>query len=330
MQVHRDEKSGRWIVGKVKNSHASYLPAFEKYLNTFDPFFVEAKKKSEFEFILTLLRVRGLSGPGWDTLETLEEAHKTFYKISKKFNDDNFIVSQYSLFLYGLILEASEPYEMFANLINIIKGDRFQAITFFPDYTDNIGKTHSQSPADKIAQLKSLAMKVRLNLDIFDEFFDNKLRNAVFHSDYTIWEHEIRIMHPEHNYARDEWHTLINRALAFFEALMMLYKFHVSEYKAPQQIKPHPDFSPDPQETCITLVRKDHGIIGLKDNFSKAEISSGHIPHRIGRFMPYEIQLIEKGIFLLPRNRVERINAILGKLPKFVSRFIVKKIRKYL
>ena len=329
MQIYRDEDDGRWTVKEDKSTHASYRPAAEKYLNTLDPLFSQAKQKCEFEFICTLLRVRGVEGPGWDTFETLQEAHKTFYKISKKFRNDNFVTTQYSLLLYGLILEASEPYELLANLINVIDGSRYSAGTHYPDYIDQNGKARSQSPADKMAQLKKKAKKVKLKIDIFDEFFDNKLRNSIFHSDYTISGNEVRIMHPEKIYARDEWLTLINRALSYLEALTMVYQFNISEYKTPKIIKPHPEFSADLKEMCITIVRKGHGLIGLKDNFTPEEIKLGHIPHQIGRFMPYEQKLIEKGECLLPNNRIERINKILAKLPPFVSRFIVKRISKY-
>jgi hypothetical protein len=328
MQINCDD-NGKLTVKGVKNTHASYLPALEKYLNTIEPFFSLAKQKCEFEFIFSLLRFKGLSGPGWDTFETLQEAHKAFYKISKKFHNNNFIETQYSLLLYGLILEASELYEILANLINVIDGNRFIVKTYYPDYTDDKGKTRSQSPADKMAQLKKMAKKVKLELDIFDEFFDNRLRNSIFHSDYTIWGNEVRIMHPRKIYTRDEWHTLINRALAYLGAFTIIHKFHISEYKTPQLVKPHPDFSHDQNEMCITIVRKGHGLIGLKDNFTKEEIKQGHIPHRMGRFMPYEQKLIQKGVYLLPRNRIERINKISSKLPPFISRFIFKKFSKY-
>ncbi len=329
MQINRSN-DGKWIVKKRKDTHPSYQPALEKYLNVIEPFFSRAKEKSEFEFILTLLRVKGSSGPGWDTFETLQKAHKAFYQISKKFRNDDFIETQYSLLLYGLIIEASEPYEILANLINIIKGDRFLAITYYPDHLDGHGKKRSQSPADKIEQVKKMAKSVSLRLDIFDEFFDNKLRNSIFHSDYTIAGNEVRIMSPRKTYSRNEWHTLINSAFAYLEALEIIHQFYISGYKTPELIKPHPEFSHDPKEMCLTIVRKGHGLIGLKDNFTKEELSRGHIPHQIGRFMPYEERLISnKGIYLLPRNRVERINKILSKLPAFFGRFIVKKIDKH-
>lgn len=327
MRINRDD-NGKWEVTGAKNTHASYLPALEKYLNILEPFFSQAKQKCEFEFILTLLRVTGVAGPGRDTFETLKKAHKTFYKISKGFRNDNFIVTQYSLLLYGLILEASEPYELLANLINVIKGERYIVKTHFPDYTDKNGKNRSQSPADKMAQLKKMAKKIKLKLDIFDEFFDNKLRNSIFHSDYTISGNEVRIMHPQKIYTRDQWLTLINRSLAYLEALTVVYEFNISEYKTPTLIKPHPEFSADPNEMCVTIVRKGYGLIGLKDNWTPEQIKQGNIPHRIGRFMPYEQKLIRKGECLLPKNKIERINKILEKLPPFISRFIVKRINK--
>ncbi len=328
MKIERND-NGKWTVKAIKKSHPSYRQSIEKYINIIELYYSQAKHKCEFEFILTLLRFKGASGPGWDPFETLQDAHKAFYKISRKFRSDRFINKQYSLLLYGLIIEASEPYEILANLINIIDGDRYLAKTHFPDYTDSHGRIRSQSPADKIAQLKKKAKNIKLKLDIFDEFFDNKLRNSIFHSDYTISGNEVRLLNPIKIYLRDEWHTLINRSLAYLEALTIVHYFYISEYKIPQLVKPHPDFSSDPKDICITIIRKGYGLVGLKDNFTEKEIKNGHIPHRIGRFMPYEQELIERGIISLPKNRVKRINKILSIFPSFISRFIVKRIKKY-
>lgn len=148
MHIDRDD-NGKWTVKEAKNTHASYCPALEKYLNTIEPFFSLAKQKCEFEFIRSLLRVKGISGPGWDAFETLQEARKAFYKISKKFHNDDFIETQYALLLYGLILEASEPYEILANLINVIDGKRFSVETHYPDHIYGEGRRQPKSPKKK-------------------------------------------------------------------------------------------------------------------------------------------------------------------------------------
>ena len=50
------------------------------YLNSLTEIFEAAKRISEFEFILALLRVRGLIGPGWDPYETTEEVFELISK----------------------------------------------------------------------------------------------------------------------------------------------------------------------------------------------------------------------------------------------------------
>lgn len=323
MKFIRDDR-GKWSVKKEKNVHPSYQNSLKKYLNVLEPFFNLAKQKSEFEYIFTLLNVKGASSPGWDTFDTIKNAHKSFYIIQKKLKNERAIEIQYLLLLYGLIIEASEPYEIIANLINVIKGDRYIVRTHFPDYKDQNGRNRKQSPADKIAQLKKKSKKVNLSLEIFDEFFDNNLRNSIFHSDYTVYNNEIRTMNPKRIYMENEWLNLINKTLAYFESFVIVYDFHKSEYKTPKLVKPHPDFSSDPFEMCKTIVRKGYGLIGLKDNFTEEEIKKGKIPHLIGKYYPYEQKLINEGMDLLPKDKIKRINNILHKLPASISRKIVK------
>lgn len=329
MKLTRKE-NGEWhFPTTIKNAHSSYQPALEKYLNALDPFFARAKEKCEFEFIFSLLRVRGLAGPGWDTLRNLAEVYKSFDKINKLLRDDNVTPTHFSLFLYGLTIEASEPYELLSNLINVIEDKRYNPMSHFPDYSDGHGKMRSMSPADKITQIKSRAKKVKLNLQIFDEFFDNKLRNSVFHSDYAVYNNEIRLMNPAVVYSRDDWHKLINCAIAYYEALMTLYKYHIGQYAEPKLVKPHPDLSPDKELMFVTIIRTGHGLIGLRDNWTPEQLANGRIPYVIGRFLPYEQKLVAKGQRILPRNKIERINTILKWLPKAVNRQLVKKLSKY-
>ena len=106
---------------------------------------------------------------GWDSFENLIEIHEIFYKVqSLKLRDAE--KAHYALFTYGLIIEASVPYELLANFINVIKGDRY-VLNNFPDSVDSkTGKKYSQSVLDKISQLKSWAKSVSLDLSFFDDF----------------------------------------------------------------------------------------------------------------------------------------------------------------
>jgi hypothetical protein len=90
------------------------------------------------------------------------------------------------------------------------------------------------------------------------------------------------------------------------------------------------DFGGHPDEKAVTIVRKGHGLVGIKDNWTMEQLKRGYIPFRIGIFYPYEEKLLSKDPLLatLPLDKVERINAILKILPKFLSKYIVKKLQK--
>jgi len=67
----------------------------------------------------------------------------------------------------------------------------------------------------------------------------------------------------------------------------------------------------------------------FKKFISKEEIQKGHIPHRLGRFHQYEVNLLETNPFLtiMPKDKIIRINKFLRFFPKFMKKYIIKKIK---
>ena len=323
-RFYRDKNDGIWKATTKNNTSFVDLQLF--YLNKLDPFFQQAHGKCEFEFILSLLRFTGMRDAGWDSFENLIKIHEIFYKVqSLKLREAE--KAHYALFTYGLIIEASVPYELLANLINVINGDRY-LLTNFPDSVDSrTGRVYSQSVLDKISQLKSRAKNIGLDLSFFDDFIDNKLRNGIFHSDYSIYWPEVRISHPERKYKHDEWVSLVDKSLAYIASIINLYHSYIGIYEEPEIIEPHPEFNTNGGK-ITTIVRKGYGVIGFKDTWTDEEIAHGAIPHRIGSFLPYEIALVEKGQLLLPFNQIEKFNNRIKYLPRFLKVYLIKKFRK--
>lgn len=324
----KDESDGIWKNNfEIQNDNFGYQKNLVRYLNKIDPIFHKARDMCEFEFIVTLLRFEGLKEAGWDPFENLEDVYDSFKKLSKR-NSGNKAKSQYALFLYGLILEASVPYETFANLLNVIDGDRYK-VRNFPDYSHPITeRAISQSPLDKISQLESRAKKHKLELDFFAEFFDNKLRNAIFHSDYVIYWPEVRINNPARKYSHDEWMILINSSFAYIDAFLNVHKSYIEEHKEPKLIEPHPGFNYHSGGKMTTITREDHGLIGIRDTWTPEEISLGMIPNHFGKFLPYEISLLENGTLKMPPNKIERFNNKLRYLPTRQRAYLVKRFKK--
>jgi hypothetical protein len=205
--------------------------------------------------------------------------------------DGNFEAARHlQLWVYGHILEASEPYEIIANLLAIIAGERFAAERFPPDHAGR-----PQPVGRKIEQLAELATAVDIPqvVDPLREIFDRRLRNAVFHADYTLHGGEVRLPREGQRYGHDDVMRLINRALAYHNALAQLYRAHVASYGEPIEIPVHPDFSPDPTERAVVIVREGHGVVGLKHNLTRAHVAAGGIPWRVGIFRPEELAALE-------------------------------------
>jgi hypothetical protein len=236
--------------------------------------------------------VRGSQSAGWDSYETLRELCRALTKTHRLRNER--LVAHFALIQYGLILEADEPYETIANLLNIISGGRFHH-TNFPDTVDTQGRARPQHPQTKIDQLKSRARAQGLDLSYFDTFVDNRLRNAIFHCDYTIHWPEVRTLNPTKRYDHHQWLTLVNRAQAHYEVFDYLIRTYTASYDSPRLVDAYPGFSSVPNEKAVILVRKGHGAIGLQHNWTPAELAAGQIPFRLGRFLPYEPRLLSDG-----------------------------------
>ncbi len=331
MGIIRNE-SGIWEIRvKTKDPPPIYWNSLEKYLNCLDPLFEKAKNKSEFEFIFTLLRVRGLQSAGWDPWENTIEAIDCLARLKKKIRDFKTTMHLF-LWLYGHIVEASEPYETTANLIRIIDGKAFHRENFPPQKSGKY--LRPQSPKEKIDTLIRMASKINMSNSVFpfQDAFDRELRNAIFHSDYILYGNEVRLSKAGTKvYSHDEILGLINKAPAYFATFKGLISRHIQSYQSPKVISVRPGFSDDPNEKAITIIRRKYGLAGLKDNWKIDELKRGKIPWRVGWFLRYEQKMLNKDptLVVLPTNRIKKINKILKFLPKFLTRKIVKALEKY-
>jgi hypothetical protein len=111
MNASRDE-CGRWTVSGDSESPA-FAQALSRHLNALDPVFSRARATCEFEFILSLLRVRGMSHGGWDPYETTLRAIPKIEALCRQ--SDVETQKHLALWLYGHIMEADQPYELLAN-----------------------------------------------------------------------------------------------------------------------------------------------------------------------------------------------------------------------
>lgn len=281
-----------------RQTNSYYMEALPRYLTCLDTVFTRARATSEFYFLLSIFAIRGVQDAGWDPHETTRRVIDSVRQIANDIEGE--AEWHLSLWLYGHIMEASEPYEFLSNLIDVAGGGYFKLHRFPPGRP----KSPPLSPEKKIEQLTKQALAVDLPDVVIpmSEAWNRDLRNAIFHADYCLYATEVRTLRPMASYQLKNVLKLINRAMAYHEALEVLRKYHISSYKKPTRIQCGPGFSSRPGEEAVVIVRSGYGVVGMKDAWSLEQLKQGHIAHRIGRFSQDELKLLSEDptLALLP------------------------------
>lgn len=284
-----------------ERSHSAYFDALPRYLTALDPAFEVARKTSEFNFLFSIFAVRGMEDAGWNPYETTVRAIKVIREIlGQQGGEAN---RHLALWLYGHIVEASEPYEFLGNLIDVAAGGRFLTERFPPHASGA-----PLSPQAKISRLEECASAAGMPTVVIPmkEAWNREFRNAIFHADYALYGSEVRTLRPARSYDNDQVMALVNRALACHEAMSILRTIHIASYTEPVAIPADPAFSGNPEEKAIVIVREGYGATGLKDGWTEEELRRGCIPFRLGRFTLEESRMLnaDPALALLPaRNR---------------------------
>jgi len=311
------DASGVWTMTldetDAPERNAIFDEAVPRYLNVFDPAFVRATEADEAEFVKALLRIWSIQEAGWDPYETTLRAVPAMQKLHGLIpeGDEWYETSRHlALWTYGHVVEASEPYAVLADLLDIAAGGYFQGVRF-PDVPIRQARqgelrppTRPQRHDEKMTKLRRLADAAGLQdvLAPLDDVWDRKLRNAVFHADYSIHGSETRIPAEGTRYTHDELQTLVNKALAYYEALAVLRKIYRAGYAEPATI---PIFWRRPveggaegevtleEDIAVVMVREGVGAIGLKHAHGAEEIAQGAIPWHIAHLFPDEAMAIQ-------------------------------------
>jgi len=259
MPLRRDE-NGVWS-GEVDDSdgpeaeklHPAYVEAVPRYLNCFDPVFTRARERDELQFLFSIFRVRGVQDAGWDPYETTLRAIPAIVSLYQGTNDSE-AARHLPLWVYGHIVEASEPYELLANLLDVTQGGYFTVGRNFPAKKSGA----PMSPGEKIRKLQEMATRAGIPEAVvpLTEVWDRDLRNAVFHADYAVYDGEVRTLNPAKLYSSEDTALLVNRALAYHSALSTLFSVSVEEYEEPKVIPNSPHFARDAQLRWVVIVRQ--------------------------------------------------------------------------
>lgn len=154
--------------------------------------FNDAKSKDEFEYCSALLRIRGMEGPGWDTLQESHILLMQSLAFAKAPIDPGFQI-RLLLLAYCHAVEMDFIYDMIANMIHISIGERYCTDCFHERFDPQ--NNAAKYPIQKIERIQKWAQSDnhKKAAEILKEMHLNDVRNAFDHSDYILYEDVFRI-----------------------------------------------------------------------------------------------------------------------------------------
>lgn len=175
-----------------------YGAALEKLFFPPDP-----AKYDIINYFSSLLRVTGMEDNGWDPYA---ESKGLLFDINSIFKMDLPIERfpepaltswRMGLFMYSHILEMDAPYEVITNLMRYQLGHGYSPNPYDKFLNAEGRKKQKRSglfPLDKIGVIKKLDKELKCGIgEVFDEFYNPDLRNAISHSDFVLTESHFRV-----------------------------------------------------------------------------------------------------------------------------------------
>lgn len=238
--------------------------------------FESAHKAGSVDFVYTLLRVGGLEMAGWDSFEESRAA----------FNDYNWLLGQargrgltsarrVGLLMYCQAIEMDFVHNVLVNLLRCTA-----EASYAPAPLRHLGRRKKNpkglevfagyvppSAKQKFMAIKQLAARVHFPalVGAIDKFFDDRVRNAFFHSDYTLTNEYFRFR--EGGLAQqidvDALDRLITECFAFYGVFMGLHERWLHLLGRGKRFYKCPGY-----EVLELLSTEDEGLYGFNMHFS--------------------------------------------------------------
>lgn len=223
--------------------------------------FDEAKQKSEFDFVLTLINYRGLG------------THKLTSNLYEWFDAIEFYKKLYAAhegkektriaaLLYSTFFENSDFYNIIGSLCRVKKGYKGSSYLFW--------KTKKNEKLLGIGEKQDYLLELLHDADKQNiiQFFKNnhfkEIRNTFFHSAYSLSEDEY-ILHDTDGFGqpsfkvKELFYPKVENVIAFFDTFKKLYLDSFANYKAEKVVR---GLFPNPCE--IIILGSADGLKGFK------------------------------------------------------------------
>lgn len=176
----------------------------EEYIDRLRPLFLpdDPVSKDIIRYFASLLRVLGMEDRGWDPYEesrAMLDDINGFFKLElpeAHYKQPDKTTWRIGLLLYSHTVEMDAPYEVITNLLRFKLGKGYNPSPFFDFLSEREKKAFRKrdlTTGRKIEIIKQLSTELKLDAgSIFDEFYNNRLRNAIAHSDFILTSDDFR------------------------------------------------------------------------------------------------------------------------------------------
>jgi hypothetical protein len=209
------------------------ISEFETFSEALEQLFQAAKARDEFAYVFAILGINsGMEDAGWQPIaETFQVFQDLASLIATPLNPHT--KTRLALLMYCQITEADYPYHVIYNMLISIEGKSPPGVFNFLDQYQNGRPPSAKAKVRKICE-KAKNLKQE-NIDaIFKSIFNEKIRNAVSHADYILFNKELRLKHKRAEIEKidlDDVFKLMNSAMAFFQAFFEVLDQHKQSYK---------------------------------------------------------------------------------------------------
>lgn len=235
-------------------------------INDLKILFDEAKQKSEFDFVLTLINYRGmgthkLMSNLYEWFEAIE-FYKNLYQVNTGKEK-----TRIAALLYSTFFENSDFYNIIGSLCKIKTGYKGSSYLFWKTkkYERLLGIGEKQ---DILLELLHEAQKPNI-IDFFKQNHFKEIRNTFFHSAYALSENEYILHDTEPIYidgvgqysfdVNTFFYPKVDNVIVFFDTFKELYLNAFASYTADKEVKGY-----FPNLCDIIILGAEDGLKGFK------------------------------------------------------------------
>ncbi len=246
----------------------------EKYRKCLVRLLNAATEKGFLNCVYALLRLDGIALGHFDTTVEIREALGDFSRIRESIDAEKEpkLALRMDLLTYCHAIELSAPYHIIFNLLNCMQGKPYHIRPF----------TKEIYPHQKIRAIKDICSEIgETELpQIFDEIFDNQIRNSFSHSDYCITEDEFRITDLGITVRKlNEVQSLLDRGITFYSIFFDVLDSFAHSARALMK-KYH--LNPRHHEVIELLTNEQQGLFGFSIHISNGNKSTFYrLPHEV-------------------------------------------------